>query len=82
MNPGERITMHEVNIDEAKDDLPGLIDAAFRGEVIIISKDELHRVTLVPIQRTKLRPQFGSGKGLVTMADDFDEPLIGFEEYT
>ena len=74
--------MHKVNIDEAKDDLPGLTDAALRGEVIIISKDALHRVTLVPIQSAKRRPRFGSGKGLVTMADDFDEPIKGFEEYT
>ena len=74
--------MHQVNIEEAKDDLPGLIDAALRGEEIVISKDDLHRVKLVPIQRTKPRPQFGSGTGLVTMADDFDEPIKDFEEYT
>ena len=25
--------------------------------------------------------QFGAGRGLVTMADDFDEPLEDFQEY-
>jgi hypothetical protein len=25
--------------------------------------------------------QFGAGKGLVTMSDDFDEPLDDFKEY-
>ena len=74
--------MHQVNIDEAKDDLSSLIDAALRGEVIVISKDDLHQVKLVPIQRTNPRPQFGSGKGLITIADDFDEPLKDFEEYS
>jgi hypothetical protein len=32
--------------------------------------------------RTKARPQFGSGKGLIKMSDDFDEPLKDFEEYS
>lgn len=74
--------MHQVNIEEAKDHLPDLIDAAVKGEEIVITKDEQHRVKLVPIPRTKPRPQFGSGKGLITMSDDFDEPLKDFEEYS
>lgn len=74
--------MHHVNIDEAKDHLPDLIDAAVKGEEIIITKDAQHRVKLVPIQKTKPRPQFGSGKGLIKMSDDFEEPLKDFEEYS
>jgi len=74
--------MHQVNIEEAKDHLPDLIDAAVKGEEIVITKDDQHRVKLVPIQNTKARPQFGSGKGLITMSDDFDAPLEDFEEYT
>ena len=27
------------------------------------------------------RPRFGSAQGLITMSDDFDEPLADFEEY-
>lgn len=27
------------------------------------------------------RPQFGSARGMVIMADDFDEPLEAFAEY-
>ncbi len=27
------------------------------------------------------RPQFGSAKGLITMSDNFDEPLEDFNEY-
>lgn len=27
------------------------------------------------------RPRFGSAKGLITMSDDFDEPLEDFKEY-
>ena len=74
--------MHQVTVQEAKDHLTDLIEAAVNGEEIVITKDDQHRVKLVPIQRTKPRPQFGSGKELITMSDDFDAPLEDFEEYT
>lgn len=32
--------MHQVNIEEAKDHLPELIDAAVKGEQIVITKDD------------------------------------------
>ena len=73
--------MHQVNLEEAKTQLPDLIDAAVGGEEIIIAKDPQHLVKLVPIPTTKPHPQFGSAKGLITMSDDFDEPLKEFEEY-
>lgn len=73
--------MHQVSLEEAKTQLPDLIDAAVGGEEIIIAKDSQHLVKLVPITTKKPRPQFGSAKGLITMSDDFDEPLEDFEEY-
>jgi len=73
--------MHQVNLEEAKAQLPDLIDAAVGGEEVIIAKDAQHLVKLVPVATTKPRPQFGSAKGLITMSDDFDEPLEDFEEY-
>jgi antitoxin (DNA-binding transcriptional repressor) of toxin-antitoxin stability system len=73
--------MHQINIDEAKSNLTDLIDAAINGEEIVIAKDDQHVVKLVPISRTKPRPQFGSAKGLISISDDFDEPLEDFAEY-
>jgi antitoxin (DNA-binding transcriptional repressor) of toxin-antitoxin stability system len=73
--------MQQVDIEEAKTSLPALIDAAVKGEEIVIAKDEEHVVRLVPVSRAKPRPRFGSAEGLITMADDFDEPLDDFEEY-
>jgi antitoxin (DNA-binding transcriptional repressor) of toxin-antitoxin stability system len=73
--------MHQVSLEEAKTQLPDLIDAAVGGEEIIIAKDSHHLVKLVPVPATKPRPQFGSAKGLITMSDNFDEPLEDFEEY-
>jgi antitoxin (DNA-binding transcriptional repressor) of toxin-antitoxin stability system len=82
MLPSERLSnMHQVNIEEAKIRLPDLIDAAVNGEEVVIAKDEQHLVRLVPVARAKSRPQFGSAEGLITMSDDFDEPLKDFEEY-
>lgn len=73
--------MHQINIEEAKSNLPDLIDAAINGEEIVIAKDDQHVVKLVPIARAKPRPQFGSAKGLISISDDFDEPLEDFAEY-
>jgi prevent-host-death family protein len=73
--------MYQVDLEEAKKHLSDLIEAAVKGEEVIIAKDDQHIVKLVPISVTKPRPQFGSAKGLITMSDDFDEPLEDFEEY-
>ncbi|MEW6211314.1 MAG: DUF2281 domain-containing protein [Acidobacteriota bacterium] len=72
--------MHQVNVEEAITQLPDLIDAAVSGEEIIIAKDPQRIVRLVPVPAVKPRPQFGSAKGMITMSDDFDEPLEDFEE--
>jgi prevent-host-death family protein len=72
-----------VNTDEASKHLPGLIEAVISGEEIIITKDEQPVVKLVPVSKVKKRwpAKAGSAKGLVTMSDDFDEPLEDFKDY-
>ncbi len=77
--------MIQVTLDEAKERLPDLIDAA-RGETVLIEKEAdqvVQVVQLVAVQeKTKRKPKFGSAKGLIIyMADDFDAPLEGFREY-
>jgi antitoxin (DNA-binding transcriptional repressor) of toxin-antitoxin stability system len=73
--------MHQVSLEDAKIQLPDLIDAAVGGEEIIIAKDAQHLVKLVPVATAKPHPQFGSAKGLITLSDDFDEPLEDFKDY-
>jgi antitoxin (DNA-binding transcriptional repressor) of toxin-antitoxin stability system len=73
--------MHQINVDDAKSNLPALIDAAINGEEIVIAKDDQHIVKLVPISSAKPRPQFGSAKGLISISDKFDEPLEDFSDY-
>jgi prevent-host-death family protein len=74
--------MQRVSIEEAKTNLPDLIDAAIKGEEVFIAGNGRHLVRLVPVSRAKARPRFGSAKGLVRMSEDFEAPLADFEEYT
>lgn len=73
--------MYQFKLDEAKICLPDLIEAAIRGEEVFILKDDHPVVQLVPVKPPKRHPKFGSAKGLVVMAEDFDAPLEDFSEY-
>ena len=73
--------MYQVKLEEAKSRLLTLINAAIKGEKVLIWIDDHQAVQIVPIEPPKRRPQFGSAKGLIEMADDFDAPLQDFAEY-
>lgn len=75
--------MQQINLNEASKHLSELIDAANKGEEIIITKDDQPVAKLVPVPPVKTRrpAKAGSAKGLVTIADDFDEPLEDFKDY-
>lgn len=72
--------MHAVTLDEAKISLVDLVDAAISGERVVITKDG-QQVQLVPIVQSTQRPHFGSARGQIWMAEDFDAPLTDFDEY-
>lgn len=72
--------MQQITLAEASQNLPNLIEAALSGEEIII-KDNQPVVKLTSVSPVKRHPKFGSAKGLITMSDDFDEPLEDFKEY-
>ena len=73
--------MHQVTIEEAKIQLPELIEAAVQGEDVFITKQDQQVVKLVAVVQSGQRPQFGSARGLIEMSDDFDEPLPDFDEF-
>ncbi|MEW6738157.1 MAG: type II toxin-antitoxin system Phd/YefM family antitoxin [Acidobacteriota bacterium] len=73
--------MQQVDVNDAKTHLTDLVEAAIKGEEIIITRGNRPIVKLVPIEQSKPQPQFGSAKGMITMSDDFDEPLEEFKEY-
>jgi prevent-host-death family protein len=73
--------MTRVTIQEAQSRLVDLMNAAAGGEEVIIASDGATAVRLVPVVHPKRPRQAGSAKGLITMSDDFDEPLDDFKEY-
>ena len=73
--------MYQVKLEEAKSRLLTLIQAAIKGEKVLIWTDDQQAVQIVPIDRPERSPQFGSAKGLISMTDDFDAPLPDFAEY-
>lgn len=74
--------MQQIDLWEASQQLPDLIEAVLNGEEIVILKDDRPVVKLAPVEPVKRRPaKAGSAKGQVWMSEDFDEPLEDFKEY-
>ena len=63
-----------VNVSEAKTNLSKLIDRAFLGEEIIIAKNNLPLVDLIPHKQKGSR-KLGSLAGAFSVPDDFDEEV-------
>ena len=70
-----------MDVEEAKARLLDLIEAAMRGEDVYILRGDRPVVQLVPVAPRRRAARFGSAKGLVTVAKDFDAPLPDFDEY-
>ncbi len=71
-----------IDLAEAKEHLAELIDEARRGAEVIITSQDQPVAKLVPFHHVRSQPRFGSARGLITMPDDFDEPLEDFADYT
>ena len=72
--------MPHVDVHDARDQLPMLIERARRGEDVILTENNQPLVRLVAAGDAEQR-QPGSAKGLIHIDDDFDEPLEDFQEY-
>jgi prevent-host-death family protein len=68
--------MKQVNVAEAKAQLPKLIELAAKGEVIVVARAGKPRAKIVGLgpDDLKLRKP-GKGKGRFRMKKDFDAPL-------
>jgi antitoxin (DNA-binding transcriptional repressor) of toxin-antitoxin stability system len=73
--------MITTTVDEAKSMLADLIDAAMRGEDVYIRSGGDRTAQIVVAKSKSARPQFGSAKGRIEIADDFEAPLADFVEY-
>jgi prevent-host-death family protein len=61
-----------VNVSEAKTSLSKLIDMAYQGEEVIIAKNNLPLVELVP-HKTRAKRKLGLLKGQIRIPDDFQD---------
>jgi antitoxin (DNA-binding transcriptional repressor) of toxin-antitoxin stability system len=73
--------MQQFKIQDAQSRLEDLVESAIEGKEILIVKERSKVVQLVPVEPLVRHAQFGSAKGLVKLSDDFDAPLLGFQEY-
>ncbi len=67
--------MKPVNVHEAKTHLSRLIDQARAGEDVIIAKNNVPLVRLVPVDAAQPARRFGALKGRIKIGDAFFEPL-------
>ena len=67
--------MSKVNIHEAKTHFSRLVEAAARGEEVIISRAGKPAARLVGYEQDAPALHFGLLKGRVEIAEDFDAPL-------
>jgi prevent-host-death family protein len=70
-----------VDVGHAQSRLPELIRRAARGEDVILTEDGEPVARIIPITRASGPREFGSAKGLIYMAEDFDAPLEDFGDY-
>ena len=76
------MTVHQVNIHEAKTQLSRLIQEALSGTEVIIARDNQPLVRLDILPQAKPERRVGGAAGVVVeMAPDFDAPLPDFSEY-
>jgi antitoxin (DNA-binding transcriptional repressor) of toxin-antitoxin stability system len=73
--------MQRIALSFAQTELKQLIDAAMRGETVLIVSDDQQAVQLVPVTSGKRRRKAGSVVGLIKFADDFDASLPDFDDY-
>lgn len=73
--------MKMIDINQALPQMSNLIEQAFAGEEILITKNK-QAIKITCVNQVHQRPPlFGSDKDQIMIADDFDAPLDEFEEY-
>ena len=75
--------METYTIKNAEGSLSQLVSHAHQGKTVVIKAENGRAVKLVPTPTKTAKPRKpGSAKGKVWMADDFDEPLDDFADYS
>ena len=72
---------HAVDVKQAQHRLEELIGQAARGEEVILTEQGQPVAKIISVRRPATQRRFGSAKGLISMREDFDEPLEDFRPY-
>ncbi|HEX2204283.1 MAG TPA: type II toxin-antitoxin system prevent-host-death family antitoxin [Longimicrobium sp.] len=72
---------HAIDRGDAQDLLSELVGQAAQGEDVILTRAGEPVAKIIPIARAKAPRMFGSARGMIRMADDFDAPLDDFRDY-
>ncbi|MDQ2988282.1 MAG: type II toxin-antitoxin system prevent-host-death family antitoxin [Pseudomonadota bacterium] len=71
------------DIAEAKAHLSELVQKAMLNEEVVIARDNLPLVRLVPVEPIRATRLPGSAKGkIIAIASDFNNPLTDFQDYS
>lgn len=73
--------MQSVTMEKAAETLPELLNEVAGGHGVVITRDGEPIARLTPVSTRRPHRQFGSAAGMISMSDDFDEPLEEFAEY-
>ncbi|MBD2483406.1 type II toxin-antitoxin system Phd/YefM family antitoxin [Planktothrix sp. FACHB-1365] len=74
--------MKSIDINQALPQILELIDMAFAGEEILITKNNYQTIKITPFSPANQRPLlFGCDQDRISMSDDFDQPLDDFQDY-
>lgn len=71
---------HVIDLSQARSRLRELVQEAVRGEEVILTDGGEPVARIVPVDRAQGPREFGSARGLIHVADDFDAPLKAFRE--
>jgi antitoxin (DNA-binding transcriptional repressor) of toxin-antitoxin stability system len=78
----EEEALTRVTLDTAQRDLATLIEDVAKGGHVLILKDEKPVAQIIPVTKEKAIPKFGSARGMISIREDFDQPLSDFDEYS
>ncbi len=74
--------MQRIALQDAQTELQQLVDAAVRGETVLIVGNDQQVVQLVPVESDQASAaKRAAPRGLLPCHDDFDAPLPDFNEY-
>lgn len=74
--------MLNIDIKQAAMCFPDLLQKTIEGNEVLITQNGQPIVKLVDVRKKrKKKRQFGSAKGLIKMADDFDATPEDFQDY-